>query len=118
MCGPTGEVSRVRDEAECALYFSRAPIPWLREEFPVSRGPLPGGAGFLRHIGLYAYRVEVLKKFVSLAESSLAVAESLEQLRALANGIQIHVAVASMIPPVGIDTEEDLRRALDGSLGE
>jgi 3-deoxy-manno-octulosonate cytidylyltransferase (CMP-KDO synthetase) len=109
-------VKVVRDEAGYGLYFSRAPIPWLRDKFPVSSGPLPAGAEFLRHIGLYAYRVEVLKAFVAFPESALAQAESLEQLRALANGIKVQVALASKIPPAGIDTEEDLQRALAGPM--
>ena len=107
-------VKVVRDPSDYALYFSRAPIPWLRDEFPISGGPLPSRVEFLRHIGLYAYRVEVLKRFVKLAESPMAEAESLEQLRAVAHGIKIHVASASKIPPPGIDTEEDLARALAG----
>jgi len=104
-------VKVVRDTEGFALYFSRATIPWLRGAFPASVGPLPSDAEFLRHIGLYAYRVEVLKRFVSLPESPLAQAESLEQLRALASGIRIHVAQSSEVPPAGIDTEEDLLRA-------
>ena len=108
-------VKVVRDAESYALYFSRAPIPWLRDEFPVAAGRLPPRVEFLRHIGLYAYRVAVLKKFVSLPASPLAQAESLEQLRALSNGIRIHVAQSSSVPPAGIDTEDDLLKAL-GSL--
>ncbi len=105
-------VKVVRDHAGYALYFSRAPIPWLRDEFPLAPGPLPEPRVFLRHIGIYAYRVEALREFVTLPESPLAQGEALEQLRALANGIKIHVALASQVPPPGIDTEDDLQRAI------
>lgn len=104
-------VKVVRDRRDFALYFSRAPIPWHREGFPIAAGVLPADGGYFRHIGLYAYRVQVLTTFPSLVQSPAERAESLEQLRALWHGIAIHVGEAAEIPPVGVDTEADLIRA-------
>ena len=65
---------------------------------------------FYKHIGLYAYRAEVLKEITSLPQSSLELAESLEQLRWLENGYTIKVGI-SEVETIGIDTPEDLARA-------
>lgn len=114
-------VKVVRDAGDCALYFSRAPIPWHREAFGAGREGLtglPAGAVWFRHIGLYAYRVEVLRRYPRLAPAMAEQAESLEQLRALWHGIRIHVTEAAEIPPPGVDTEADLARVaaeLEGS---
>jgi 3-deoxy-manno-octulosonate cytidylyltransferase (CMP-KDO synthetase) len=90
-----------------ALYFSRAPIPWHRDGAD-ERGPTQF-EGALRHLGLYAYRVDALEKLARLKPSALERTEKLEQLRALENGIGIAVAMASELPGPGVDTEEDLR---------
>ena len=76
-----------------ALYFTRAIAPW-------GEGPL------YHHVGLYAYRRSALERFVALKPSPLERAESLEQLRALENGVRIHVLVTKIGSP-GIDTPED-----------
>lgn len=103
-------VKVVTDREGYALYFSRAPIPWHRDEFVV-RGPsLPQGIDFLRHIGLYAYRAGYLKTYVSLTPAPVEVAESLEQLRVLWNGGRIHVSQATMEPGQGVDTPDDVKR--------
>jgi len=82
-----------------ALYFSRAPIPWPRD----------GGAQQgLRHIGIYAYRVWVLKALAATPPCPPEVAEQLEQLRALWLGFSIRVADACEEPPRGVDTQRDL----------
>ena len=90
-----------------ALYFSRSPIPYYRgkpkEEWPASHA-------YYHHIGLYAYRADVLHRIASLAPSSLEQAESLEQLRWLENGLRIRVAVTDLLS-LGVDTPEDLERA-------
>jgi len=96
-----------------ALYFSRAPIPWDREAFSKQPDPLgvvmePGY--WWRHIGIYAYRVGFLHQFVSWPPAPMEEMESLEQLRALANGVAIHVAPAREPVPGGVDTEMDLQR--------
>jgi 3-deoxy-manno-octulosonate cytidylyltransferase (CMP-KDO synthetase) len=85
-----------------ALYFSRAPIPYDRDQ--------TGFAGYRKHLGIYAYRKAALTRFAALAPSPLERTEKLEQLRLLENGIAIHVAQAPR-DTVGVDTEEDLQRA-------
>ena len=103
-------VKVVTDLEGYALYFSRAPIPWHRDEFLSDEGPLPVGVGFARHIGLYAYRAGFLKQYVSWPPAPLEQAESLEQLRVLWHGGRIHVTAATAEPGHGVDTKEDLRR--------
>lgn len=97
----------VVDNQGFALYFSRSVIPFVRG---VDHGEWLGHYPFLKHIGLYAYRREVLREVTLLPPSSLEVAESLEQLRWLQNGYRIRVAETD-IETVGIDTPEDLARA-------
>ena len=91
-----------------ALYFSRSVIPYIR-------GKEKGDAWlaqhtFYKHIGLYAYRAHVLREITQLPQSSLELAESLEQLRWLENGYKIKVGISD-IETIGIDTPEDLARA-------
>lgn len=93
-----------------ALYFSRAPIPYHRDEFLHPERPLPDDVGFARHIGLYAYRAGFLDKYVNWPPTSLERAESLEQLRVLAHGDLIHVSEAHEEPGHGVDTMDDLQR--------
>lgn len=97
----------VTDKNGFALYFSRSVIPYIRgkeqaewlQHFP-----------FLKHLGLYAYRRDVLRQITQLPQSPLEMAESLEQLRWLENGYRIRVGLTDM-ETVGIDTPDDLRRA-------
>ena len=97
----------VTDMKGFALYFSRSVIPYIRgkerqnwfSEYP-----------FLKHLGVYAYRREVLSEVTKLPQSSLEKAESLEQLRWLQNGYRIRVGMTD-VETVGIDTPEDLQRA-------
>jgi len=103
-------VKLVRDAAGHALYFSRAPIPWARDEFAQGRDELPDGLPFLRHIGIYAYRAGFLRAYARLDPTPLERAERLEQLRALEHGHAIAVRVAPEPFPAGIDTEADLAR--------
>ena len=105
-------VKVVRDREGFALYFSRAPAPWHREAFRGGAMPdaLPADAAWFRHIGLYAYRVAVLREFPRLEPAMVERAESLEQLRALWHGIRIYVTEAAQVPPPGVDTEADLAR--------
>jgi len=99
-------VKVVVDRQGRALYFSRAPIPFLRD---TSDAAVRAGL-VLRHIGIYAYSRSALERLVSLPPSPIEVAERLEQLRALADGLAIGVGVTSAAAG-GIDTEDDLRRA-------
>ncbi|RRV07945.1 3-deoxy-manno-octulosonate cytidylyltransferase [Pseudomonas sp. v388] len=93
-----------------ALTFSRAPLPWARDALAKTRDELPAGVPYRRHIGIYAYRVGFLHDFVSWGPCWLENTENLEQLRALWNGVRIHVADALQAPPAGVDTPEDLER--------
>ena len=88
-----------------ALYFSRSVIPYVRDK---SQALSP--QSFLKHLGLYAYRREVLHQITQLPQSPLELAESLEQLRWLQNGYRIKVGLTN-VETVGIDTPEDLQRA-------
>lgn len=97
----------VVDNNNYAMYFSRSIIPFIRN---VERDEWAGKFPFLKHIGLYAYRREVLKEITRLPQSSLEIAESLEQLRWLQNGYKIKVGRTD-IETVGIDTPADLQRA-------
>lgn len=90
-----------------ALYFSRSIIPYTRGK---EKSEWLYGHTYYKHIGLYAYRANVLREITSLPQSSLELAESLEQLRWLENGYKIKVGI-SEIETIGIDTPEDLRRA-------
>jgi len=106
-------VKVVLDERGMASYFSRAPIPWVRGAFEHGAAvisALPEGIAFLRHLGLYAYRVRALRQVASAPPSAAERVESLEQLRALALGVRIHVGIVDEPPGHGIDTEEDLAR--------
>ena len=82
-----------------ALYFSRSTIPYSRNENQI----------YYKHIGIYGYRKEFLKTFVSLPRSSMEISESLEQLRLLENGYHIQVALVDY-SPIGVDTPEDVIR--------
>ncbi|EXJ11768.1 3-deoxy-manno-octulosonate cytidylyltransferase [Imhoffiella purpurea] len=103
-------VKVVTNAAGFALYFSRAPIPWHRDEFLGKTAALPSSFGFLRHIGLYAYRAAFLKRYVEMDAAPLELAESLEQLRVLWHGERIHVGLAVEQPGPGVDTRDDLSR--------
>ena len=98
------------DRNGLALTFSRAPLPWARDAFAVSREQLPANVPYRRHIGIYAYRAQFLHDFVAWGPCWLEDAECLEQLRALWHGVRIHVADALQAPPAGVDTREDLER--------
>jgi 3-deoxy-manno-octulosonate cytidylyltransferase (CMP-KDO synthetase) len=102
-------VKVVRALSGRALYFSRAPIPWDRQAF-ASRPDWLETDGWLRHIGLYAYRVGFLAQYGDWTPSPLEQLEQLEQLRALHHGHAIQVALAALPNPPGVDTVEDLER--------
>lgn len=97
----------ITDRHGFALYFSRSVVPYIRgkeqqewlQSFP-----------YLKHLGIYAYRREILHEITQLPQSSLEKAESLEQLRWLENGYRIRVGITE-VETVGIDTPEDLQRA-------
>ncbi|MEQ1775562.1 MAG: 3-deoxy-manno-octulosonate cytidylyltransferase [Burkholderiales bacterium] len=116
-------VKVVLDNAGYALYFSRAPIPYARDAFArVVKSPrdafaakgirLPPGMPAYRHLGIYAYRCGFLSAFKKMRPAPIEQFEALEQLRALAQGHRICVAVTRKAPHPGVDTPDDLRRAL------
>lgn len=92
-------VKVVFDQQGLALYFSRATIPWQGSA---------SAKNCYRHIGIYAYRVAILNQFIQWPASALEIQEKLEQLRALDNGVRIHVALSAENIPPGVDTEKDL----------
>jgi 3-deoxy-manno-octulosonate cytidylyltransferase (CMP-KDO synthetase) len=102
-------VKLVMDRRGYALYFSRAPLPWLRDPVTATdpAAHFPAGLAY-RHIGLYAYRAGCLAQFSALPAAALERCEALEQLRALAEGFRIKVGITDNPPPRGVDTEADL----------
>jgi 3-deoxy-manno-octulosonate cytidylyltransferase (CMP-KDO synthetase) len=103
--------------AQRALYFSRAPIPWDRENFQSKGAGQPperlAEGRWWRHIGIYAFRLSGLRRFCALPASELELLESLEQLRALQNGMGIAIAEAESPVPGGVDTPDDLQRVIE-----
>ena len=97
----------VLDNASRAIYFSRSVIPYLRG---VAEEEWLAKHTFYKHIGMYAFRRKALSEVTSLPQSTLELAESLEQLRWLENGYKIGVGITN-VETVGIDTPEDLERA-------
>lgn len=102
-------VKVVTDRTGMALYFSRAAIPWKRGVFEEGARD---AQGMYRHLGLYAYRVGFLRRYVNWDPAPIEQQESLEQLRVLWQGEHIAVAIVDRAPPAGVDTEEDYRRVL------
>ncbi|MEL6116541.1 3-deoxy-manno-octulosonate cytidylyltransferase [Photobacterium sp. SP02] len=101
-------VKVVMDKNGYALYFSRASIPWDRDNF--AKRPQEIHQSLLRHIGIYAYRAGFINTYINWEPSALEKIESLEQLRVLWHGEKIHVDVAIDPPPAGVDTPEDLAK--------
>lgn len=97
----------VLNQRSQALYFSRSIIPFTRNR---DRQDWLAGHTYYKHIGLYAYRTDVLRQITSLPQSPLELAESLEQLRWLENGYVIKVGMTD-VETIGIDTPQDLERA-------
>jgi len=108
-------VKVVCDKNDMALYFSRATIPWDRDNFSAENQHRQSVnySHLQRHIGIYAYRVGFLADYAQLSVSPLESIEKLEQLRVLWHGFKIHVQPACEIPPAGIDTADDLQRVID-----
>jgi 3-deoxy-manno-octulosonate cytidylyltransferase (CMP-KDO synthetase) len=97
----------VIDNNSFAMYFSRSIIPFVRGK---EQAEWLQHYPFLKHLGIYAYRRDVLRQITQLPQSSLEIAESLEQLRWLQNGFKIKVGLTD-VETVGIDTPDDLKRA-------
>jgi 3-deoxy-manno-octulosonate cytidylyltransferase (CMP-KDO synthetase) len=109
-------VKVVRNEAGVAQYFSRAPIPFPRDEIEAvtvaaaNAQPLTFSTKALRHIGIYAYRAGFLERYASLAPAPAEMIEELEQLRAIFHGYSIAVHDWQGDIPPGVDTAADLER--------
>ncbi len=130
LCEPIADLAQVFDpnvvkvvagDDGFACYFSRAPLPYARDAFAAAlaeageQGALPAGRVpeadvWFRHIGIYGYRLAALRQFVALPMARLEQVEALEQLRLVAHGIGIRVAVAVAPVPGGVDTPADLER--------
>lgn len=100
-------VKVVLDKNNCALYFSRSVIPFIRDK--EKNIELVKQHKFYRHIGLYAYSAEFVQKYISTPPCQLEILESLEQLRALHIGAKIHITEVAHASP-GVDTLEDLEK--------
>ncbi len=103
-------VKVVLNQAGNALYFSRAPIPWNRDGFVDNRKQVSEIMPYYRHIGMYCYTVDFLKRYSSWQPSVLETVEALEQLRILWHGEAIKISIVENTPPAGVDTAEDLAR--------
>jgi 3-deoxy-manno-octulosonate cytidylyltransferase (CMP-KDO synthetase) len=121
VCHPIGDpaeladpnvVKVVFDRDGYALYFSRAPIPYARDAHrrAATLRSMPAGLPAYRHVGIYAYRCAFLREYAKLKPVAIERFEALEQLRALAHGYRISVAISRSAPPPGIDTPADLAR--------
>lgn len=100
-------VKVVMNKQGYAMYFSRAPIPYERDNFAAGR---PSTFNHYHHIGIYAYRAKTVTYFNSLEQSECEKAESLEQLRILDEGMSIAVGIVDDPPETGVDTQQDLDR--------
>ena len=113
-------VKVVFDNTGYALYFSRAPIPWDRDDFPDAITEFTEHkdrlnlhrVNYYRHIGLYAYRAGFIQQYISWEPGPLETVEALEQLRVLYHGHRIHVEAACAEPGLGIDTQADLETVI------
>jgi 3-deoxy-manno-octulosonate cytidylyltransferase (CMP-KDO synthetase) len=91
-----------------ALYFSRAPIPFDRNWVQNTQGMQD--QAYYRHVGIYAYTAGFIQQYIEMSQSHYEKIESLEQLRVLYHGLDIHVDIAQKTPPHGVDTPQDLAR--------
>ncbi|WP_017446242.1 3-deoxy-manno-octulosonate cytidylyltransferase [Gayadomonas joobiniege] len=106
-------VKVLTDKHGYALYFSRAAIPYDRDNFAQNQHENMATGLYLRHIGIYAYRSKFVKQYLNWEKSPLEEIEKLEQLRVLWHGEKIHVGIALETPQAGIDTPEDMQNALE-----
>jgi 3-deoxy-manno-octulosonate cytidylyltransferase (CMP-KDO synthetase) len=108
--GNPNVVKVVVNAAGCALYFSRRTVPYLREAASRSVSEQLAAFPFLKHLGIYGYRRDLLQRLVQWPVSALEQAERLEQLRALENGVRIAVVRTNSVG-IGVDRPEDVARA-------
>ncbi|QCU90348.1 3-deoxy-manno-octulosonate cytidylyltransferase [Thiomicrorhabdus sediminis] len=117
LCEPIEDIDTVfdahavkvtRDAHNYAINFSRAALPWARDEFALTDRQMPSNWHYKRHIGLYAYTAGFVKQYVAWPACDLEQVEKLEQLRVLWHGEKILVLDALMDAGIGVDTESDL----------
>ena len=106
-------VKVVRDINQYALYFTRAAVPWSRNNFSSTPRKLPQEQQYQRHIGLYGYRAGFIRQYLQWPSSDIEKTESLEQLRVLYYGEKIKVITAETPPGPGVDTSDDLKRVCE-----
>ena len=105
----SNKVKVVMDKSGNALYFSRNPIPYMRN---VAREKWLKKGRFFQHLGIYAYKAEALRQIATMQPSALELAESLEQLRWLENGLSIRMAIVKA-GSLAIDSPDDLAKAIE-----
>lgn len=103
-------VKVVLNKENFALYFSRASIPWDRDQYAQDTTQKTVKMPVYRHIGMYGYRVSFLQQYTQMDSCVLETTEALEQLRALWYGVKIHMGVINQAPAHGVDTLEDAKR--------
>lgn len=103
-------VKVVLDKQQFAMYFSRASIPWDRDQYAGGLNTMTQKIPVHRHIGMYGYRVSFLNQYTHMQACELELTEALEQLRALWYGVKIHMSVIEQAPGHGVDTLEDVKR--------
>lgn len=120
LCAPISEIEDVfdpncvkvvLDQKNFALYFSRTPIPYERDNFAQGKGKVQKlEFTHYHHIGIYGYKAQTIIDYLKLAPADIERAESLEQLRLLHYGMKIVVAITERPPEAGVDTLKDLER--------
>ena len=100
------------DDNFFAVNFSRSPIPAFTGKQKGEKGIFPEGPGYFKHIGIYAFTRETLFEFIRLQPTVREIAEKLEQLRLIENGIKLKTVITDY-KPVGVDTPEDVRKVLE-----
>ena len=103
----------ILDKNNFALYFSRAPIPWDRDNFPLKDDAYLPPHIYFKHVGIYSYRVKFLKRFIVWRPCIIESLEKLEQLRMIYYGAKIYAGVAKVQTAIGVDTPEDLEKVLE-----
>lgn len=103
-------VKVVLNKDNFALYFSRASIPWDRDQYQHDKMQKTDKIPVYRHIGMYGYRVSFLQQYSQMTACALEATEALEQLRALWYGVKIHMGIIEQAPAHGVDTLEDAKR--------
>ena len=106
-------VKVVMDRYHCALYFSRLPIPYIRDVGEITDSDVLNKYPYYRHIGIYGYRRNFLLKFVNLKKGKLEDIEKLEQLRVLENGFKMGVVIIKEDISHPVDTKEDVRKVVE-----